>query len=81
MTKSMTTSVRLPKQLVDQLETASSSLHRGKNWIIIKALEEYLGNLNKQYLQLEARRQSILASNQEKINPTWDEDTDTSGWI
>lgn len=81
MAKGTTTSVRLPPQLVDQLEHACISLHRGKNWIIIRALEEYLSTLSKQSLMVEAKRQSILASKEDKKNETWDEDTDTSGWI
>lgn len=81
MTKGTTTSVRLPPKLLDQLENVSVTLHRGKNWIIIKALEEYLGHFNKQALIGEARRQSILASKEDQQYDTWDEDTDTSGWI
>ena len=79
MAKSTTTSVRLPSQLVDQLEHASSSLHRGKNWIIVKALETYLGHLNQQTLQLEAKRQSLLAAKEDQVS--WDDEADTSGWI
>ncbi|MBV8801564.1 MAG: hypothetical protein JO131_01115 [Gammaproteobacteria bacterium] len=81
MTKSTTTSVRLPSQLVDQLEYASSSLHRGKNWIIVKALEEYLKHFNQETLQQEAKRQSLLANKEDQVHSAWDEDADISGWI
>jgi predicted transcriptional regulator len=81
MKRGTNTSVRLPPQLVDQLEHAATSLHRGKNWIIVKALEEYLGNMDKQMLRAEAKRQSIIATQAAKKNEAWDEDTDTTGWI
>jgi predicted DNA-binding protein len=80
MPKSTTTSIRLPTQLVDQLEHASSSLQRGKNWIIIRALEEYLASLNKESLMVEAKRQSLIANQADQKNDTWDEEMDTSGW-
>lgn len=75
-----TTSIRLPPQLKKQLEEASTILHRGKNWIIKEAIEEYLIKHKQILLEEEAHRQSILASQSDK-DSTWDEETDTTGWI
>jgi predicted DNA-binding protein len=41
MQHGITTSIRLSPELRNQLEEAASSLHRGKNWIITKALEDF----------------------------------------
>jgi predicted DNA-binding protein len=81
MNRGITTSVRLPPKLRDQLEDAAHVLHRGKNWVIVHALQEYLTKLEQHKLTEEARRQSLLASsNEHSENQPWDEDTDTSGW-
>lgn len=37
-------------------------MNKGKNWIINRALEEYLERHNKTHLRQEAKRQSLLAS-------------------
>ncbi len=75
-----TTSIRLPPNLRSELEDASQKLHRGKNWLIIKALEGYLANLRKTSLKVEAHRQSLLASQMDGDTEIWAENTDTSGW-
>jgi len=64
MAKSITTSFRLPPELKEQLEHAAQAMHRGKNWIIIQALQSYLAQLDNQLLAKEAKRQSRLASRQ-----------------
>lgn len=79
MAQTQTTSVRLPQKLRTQLEIASQNLHRGKNWIIIQALEEYLMKADQNKLAQEARRQSLLAA-QHSENDIWEQNTDTSGW-
>lgn len=82
MIRGTTTSIRLPPKLREQLEKTSQKLHRGKNWIVIKALEEYFDNINHYKLIDEARRQSILASQAEKNNDdNWHENMDSDGWI
>jgi predicted DNA-binding protein len=82
MIYSKTTSVRLPTKVQEQLENATSKLHKGKSEIIIEALEEYLMKLDEKNLVAEARRQSILASELDKEeNKPWNHDTDDSGWI
>ncbi len=75
--KSITTSVRLQSNLATRLERAASRLSRGKNWIISKALEEYLVKVNQQDLAEEARRQSRMAARIEgrrKPDEFWEED-------
>lgn len=81
MTHAVTTSIRLSPELKGQLEHASQQLHRGKNWIITQALEEFLTKLDKSLLTKEARRQSLLASQtQTSEQQDWEQNTDTSGW-
>ena len=82
MAHNITTSIRLSPQLRLRLEKTAHALHRGKNWIIIQALEAYLEKLQFNLLVAEARRQSILAAasagNQE--NQWWEDNADTTGW-
>ena len=71
----------MSNELRDRLEQAARRLKRGKNSIVIDALEEYLDKLNRSKFLEEARRQSILASR----SPSGDEDVwlehaDTAGW-
>lgn len=82
MIQGITTSIRLPIKLREKLDKVSHALHRGKNWIITKALEEYLSKLNQSNLVEEARRQSILASRKDKKKDhSWENNADTSGWV
>lgn len=76
----ITTSIRLTPQVRRQLEQASHTLHRGKNWIINHALEMYLKKLSYQLLAEEARRQSLLASKVTKEQDAWEENSDQTGW-
>jgi predicted DNA-binding protein len=62
---SVTTSVRIEQQLAKRLERAAARLARGKNWIISKALEEYLAKANRDSLAAEAHRQSMAAARDE----------------
>ena len=59
---SVTTSVRLEQKLAQRLEQAAGRMSRGKNWIISKALEEYLAKFSQDDLAAEARRQSKLCA-------------------
>lgn len=82
MNKGITTSIRLTPQLRQQLDYLSHSLHRGKNWIVIHALQEFIERNNHTLLAEEAKRQSLLAS-QYKANEDeeiWEENVDTTGW-
>jgi predicted DNA-binding protein len=82
MVHDVTISIRLPLNLRDELELTSHKLHRGKNWITIKALEAYLSKVNLSTFAEEARRQSKLASSSDTKESTgWVYNSDTSGWI
>ena len=59
---SSTTSIRIPDDLKDRLESTARQMNKGKNWIIKQALAEYLQRHNMDVLRAEARRQSIAAS-------------------
>ncbi|MGH2577066.1 MAG: CopG family ribbon-helix-helix protein, partial [Actinomycetota bacterium] len=60
--KATTTSVRLPPELRQRLEDTARRLGRGKNWIVVRALEEYLAKGHDRAFIEEARRQSERAS-------------------
>jgi predicted transcriptional regulator len=82
MSKGITTSIRLTPELRQQLDYLSHTLHRGKNWIVVQALQEFINRNNYTILLEEAKRQSLLAS-QCEINEEeeiWEENTDTTGW-
>jgi predicted DNA-binding protein len=80
MSKGITTSIRLTPQLMQQLDYLSHSLHRGKNWIIIQALQEFMHKNNHNFLAEEARRQSLLASQIESHEEGWEDSIDITGW-
>jgi len=79
--KSTTSSYRISEELQVRLEQASRHLKRGKNWVINRALEDYLDKVGHESLASEARRQSLLASGviteDEKF---WQKRADTGGW-
>jgi predicted DNA-binding protein len=81
MTKGITTSIRLTLEVRQQLEYLSHSLHRGKNWIVNQALQEFIIKKNHTLLAQEAQRQSLIAS---QITPEdeelWEQNTDEIGW-
>lgn len=82
MHKGITTSIRLTPELRQQLDYLSHSLHRGKNWIVIHALQEFIERNNYTLLAEEAKRQSLLASQYEtnEDEATWEENIDITGW-
>ena len=81
MTKSITTSIRLEVGLSKKLEKVAHDLHRGKNWLISEALRIYLEQLENQNLNLEARKQSLLASKQKNLDSDlWEVNSDDEGW-
>jgi len=79
--KSTTSSYRISEELQVRLEQTSRHLKRGKNWVINRALEDYLDKVGHDALASESRRQSQLASGvvteDEKF---WQKRTDTAGW-
>lgn len=81
--QSTTTSIRLNPKLRDQLEEICHTLHRGKNWVIVKAVEEFISRFGHPHLKEEARKQSLLASKADKKTDAkaWEDSSDTSGWV
>lgn len=79
--KSSTSSFRIPEDLRIRLEETARHLKKGKNWIINRALQEYLEKAHREALAGEARRQSLLAS---AITPEeeefWQDQADDGGW-
>ncbi|MBP9692571.1 MAG: hypothetical protein KBD90_04485 [Alphaproteobacteria bacterium] len=82
MHKGITTSIRLTPELRQQLDYLSRSLHRGKNWIVIHALQEFIQKNNYTFLAEEAKRQSLLASRYEtnEDEEIWEKNIDITGW-
>ena len=78
--KSVTTSIRLPEDLRKDLEKYSRALHRGKNWIILQALREYLSQTQNSSLQIEAKKQSELVTAIDEDDRAWQKNADTKGW-
>jgi predicted transcriptional regulator len=78
---SVTSSIRISPELRARLEEAAQQLQRGKNRIIIEALEEFLDKVSRQRFLDEARRQSLLASAESGGDEdVWLQHADTSGW-
>ncbi len=59
---SVTSSFRISETLRLRLEATARHLGKRKNWVINRALEEYLAKAHHRSLSKEARRQSLLAS-------------------
>lgn len=59
---SSTSSFRISHELKARLESAARTMKKRKNWILNRALEEYLDRHSRTHLAREARRQSLLAS-------------------
>ena len=60
--KSVTSSFRISATLRLHLEATARQLGKRKNWVINRALEEYLAKTHRASLAKEARRQSLLES-------------------
>lgn len=81
MAQTCTTSIRMDEQLAHRLEDAAAKLHRRKNGIIVRAIEEYLDSHTEDLLKDEARAQSLLASRAEcSDGEAWEQSHDRSGW-
>lgn len=82
MTKSVTTSIRLTPQMLEQLNEATLVLHHGKNWIIVKAIEQYLTTVKPLNLAEEAKKQCLLANQlaDETEEALWENNMDTDQW-
>ena len=81
MTRSITTSIRLEVSLSKKLEKAAHNLHRGKNWLISEAVRRYLEQLENPNLVQEARKQSLLVSEQKNQDADlWETNSDQEEW-
>ncbi len=79
--KTTTTSIRLPPALRQRLEDTAQRLGRGKNWIVVRALEEYLAKGDDRAFVEEARRQSVRASAVVTLDEGfWEEAAETTDW-
>jgi len=77
---SSTTSIRINDDLRARLEEASRVIKKGKNWIITKALEEYLEKNRRAALAAEASRQSLLIREEKwEDEEFWEKMADTTG--
>ena len=83
MAHHVTTSIRLPSRLRARLEKRAKLQGRGKNWIITRALEEYLKVEEQEEFEREARRQSLLASVQapDVAASSWESGADLADWM
>lgn len=73
MQKSITTSVRLPRDLKRKIDRKAVSAGSGRNRVIIEALESYLREDGQADYEAEARRQSQLAAKLDRPDSAWDE--------
>jgi predicted DNA-binding protein len=78
MSQSITTSIRLSPKLRRSLELKAKQEKRGKNWIISRALEDYLAHDAHFELAAEARRQSQVAAKEDSED--WTTDADLDQW-
>jgi predicted DNA-binding protein len=79
--RSSTSSFRISEDLRIRLERTARHMGRGKNWLINRALEEYLKKVGGEALAAEARRQSLAASGvTTKEEEFWQKQGDTAGW-
>ncbi len=79
--KSSTSSFRISEDLRVRLERTARHMGRGKNWIINRALEQYLNKTGREALAAEARRQSLVASGVTTEDEAfWQKQADTTDW-
>jgi hypothetical protein len=71
--KSVTTSVRLPRELRRKIEREAASAKCGRNRVITKALEFYLRECEQATYETEARHQSQLAAKLDPPDAAWDQ--------
>ena len=76
----MTTSIRFPQGLRERVEREAHKMGRTKNWVIVRAVENYLGTVDEDARRREARRQSIEASRQPAEGSDWEDAADFRDW-
>lgn len=79
--KSSTSSFRISEDLRVRLERTARHMGRRKNWIINRALEEYLNKTGRDALAAEARRQSLVAGGVTTEDEAfWQKQADATDW-
>jgi predicted DNA-binding protein len=73
MQKSVTTSVRLPRELRRRVERKAAKAGCGRNRVIVKALEFYLREDEQASYETEARHQSRMAAKLDAPDASWDQ--------
>ncbi|MEX2300209.1 MAG: hypothetical protein WD733_04685 [Bryobacterales bacterium] len=76
---SRTSSFRLSDTLHERLDRFVTRVGRGKNAVIVRAIETYLDQHENQDLAADARRQSLLAQAADR-DEDWFGQADSSGW-
>lgn len=76
---SRTSSFRLSDTLHERLDRFVTRVRRGKNSVIVRAIEAYLDQHENQDLAADARRQSLLAR-AAAHDEDWFGQAETSGW-
>lgn len=74
------TAIHLPADVRHALDQISQRMGTSQETIIEEAVRAYLQQLDEAWLRQEARRQSLLAREQDVADDVWEENTDTSGW-
>lgn len=77
---SSTSSIRIPADLRERLERTAKYLKKGKNSIIVEALDDYLKRMDRGAFADEARRQSLIAAASAGQDEFWESMADTRGW-
>ena len=81
LVNSTTSSFRISPELRLRFEAAARESGKARNWILNRALEDYLDRLREDSLTAEARRQSLAAS--ASSNPDadfWETQADARDW-
>lgn len=71
MAESVTTSIRLSRELRDELEQVARETHRGKSWIIKKALKEYFARKRRKASFRNPHKQSAVLSRTDRSNTSF----------
>jgi len=55
----VTTSVRMPEELIERLEKTAAQLRRSKGWVINDAVREYVDREERKARRLEETREAL----------------------
>ena len=75
--------ISLPARLGKKLEEWTRRTSQAKEVVIVQALEEHLKNRHEPDLRKEARRQSLLAKEEDLPSEVdmWESTGDSGGWV